>query len=205
MSLFDTPKEEKIDVNNILEKYKQSVRELTDKTVKEIEEKLGKEIEEKTRKEIESEMYKKCKDCHRLKYSFGSELNEFINKNCEHKFTMTNIDVFLLKREQSRIMVIESKHSKEREKPVQVEALKMFVGMAKALEYQQNDLIKQGKILPKRWKLDVYTVFGDAPYDEGAVIKRTSDNERFTFSKSELISFLEFKKDLDTIVKDKPF
>ena len=112
---------------------------------------------------------------------YASDLNKFIDEYCSHEMYCINIDCLLMKVSQKRIRFIEFKHTIE-------DYPKSEKSVLRTLRYL---LTKNGE-----WKTEFFVVMGDPPFDITHIFD-LDGNELKTFtSKIELISWLNFEKEL---------
>jgi hypothetical protein len=107
---------------------------------------------------------------------YGSDLNKFIDQNCNREMTVNNIDLIMYKVSKNHIRIIESKHELE--------------NMPKS---QYNLLCKLAELRTiGRCTFEVYIIKGDPPYLESKIIN-LSDKKVANVTKDMLIKFLNFE------------
>ncbi len=124
-----------------------------------------------------------------LKY-YGSALNKFVDKNCDHKMTAINVDLIIQKVYLKRLRLIESKNYNESMKRGQERLFRNF-------------LPKLFKILNKTvimdYKFDIFLVRGNYPYDSKTAIECLISKKIKFVDKNELIKFLNFDLEFEEI------
>ena len=103
---------------------------------------------------------------------YGSDLNEFVAKNCKKDMVVNNIDLIINDYKNKNIRIIESKHRNEK--------------LSKGQEILLKQLSKMG--------INTYVIYGDPPYDEAKVYSFQNKQTKI-FNKSELILFLDNRID----------
>ena len=117
---------------------------------------------------------------------YGSDLNEFVDENCNHQMTAMNIDLIMHKEYRKSIRIIESKHSNEHMKTGQRKLLKLLA------EHQDNVSTAIG------YTFEVFIIYGDPPYYTVKVVQ-LKDDKSVEIDKQELIRFLEFEVPFDKL------
>lgn len=118
---------------------------------------------------------------------YGSELNKFVDENCNHEMTAMNIDLIMHKEYKKSIRIIESKRSTEGMKTGQRKLLKLLAGCQDAISAATG------------YTFEVFIIYGDPPYHT-ANIMRLKDDKVATVDKNILIKFLEFEIPFEQIV-----
>jgi len=115
---------------------------------------------------------------------YGSDLNKWVNKNCNKQMTAINIDLLMYKRSKRKMRIIESKHKYEEIPASQMELLRILAKWVKPL-------IDATKVLDFR----VYIVTADPPYTEARIVDLSTDIEYITVG-DDMRKWFEFEIDL---------
>jgi len=108
---------------------------------------------------------------------YGSELNEFIAKNCRQDMTVMNIDLITYDFKTKHIRIIESKHLGEKIGVGQGFLLKVLHGICK---------------LVTGYKIEVFIIRGNPPYD-WAYLESVTTGKRKKLKRQEIIDFINYE------------
>ncbi len=139
-----------------------------------------------SRVKLRREPCNKCRDgeyrnIKELNY-FGSDLNKYINKECSKEMTTINIDCLQYKRTKKTLRIIESKHSNEKMKGTQKEALDVLAKYFRILNLEQDDIF-----------FECYIVSADYPYEKARAHNLVTSETTVFNNQEDFKSFLEFK------------
>lgn len=124
-----------------------------------------------------------------LKY-FGSDFNKYLH-NCSKEMSVINIDTVQYKRSKKSLRLIEYKHSTESD-----------------MDYEQHEIYHildiflhnkiENKIITKSsigdWKINVYLVRGDSPFNT-IIVKNLTTNQIRIFNDEDVKKWCEFEID----------
>lgn len=119
---------------------------------------------------------------------YGSDLNEFVDKKCNHEMTAMNIDLIMYKALKKTIRIIESKHFNEGMKTGQEKLLRLLGRFS-------NDISKVTGL-----KFEVYIIYGNPPYEKAKIV-RLFDNQSTLVNQNTLIGFLDFNLTFDDLIR----
>ena len=119
---------------------------------------------------------------------FGSDLNKFINEKCTKEMSCINIDCVIFKKSIKKLIIIESKYPDEKIKYQQIFLLKMLYWIFYFAKKAGNNKLS-------KWDFNVWIVRGKPPYETANIIHPIT-NKTYTLNQSELIEWLEFRKEL---------
>lgn len=124
-----------------------------------------------------------------LKY-FGSDFNKYLN-SCSKEMSVINIDTIQYKRSKKSLRIIEYKHLSEMD-----------------MDYEQNEIYHvldvflhnkiENNIITKcsigDWKINVYVVRGDSPFNS-IIVNNLTTKQIKTFSGEDVKKWCEFEID----------
>lgn len=143
-----------------------------------------------------------------LKY-YGSPLNKFLSDNCRTPLVINNIDMVVHDYEKNRLRIIESKHSKEDATWSQMKVLnKLYIAFKTLAVYYAAD---DDPIKLEMPEIELCIIRGNPPYDKAVIIVEVLKNSGISYDRQggievnqeELISFLNFEKELIDIVNER--
>jgi hypothetical protein len=166
--------------------------------------------------------YSRLSDSYRTGHElieFNSDLNKFLHENCTKEMSVMDVDCITYKRSKRRLRFIESKHVSEGFTGYgQPELLQLLAKAATVFNYlfsifqQPGGFGRLEAFLPPsilgclgslgaRW--DVVIIWGNAPFDE-VMVHDLVGKHTYHLNKEQLISYLEFRSELEELECQEP-
>lgn len=136
---------------------------------------------------VQRQSYRNTKE--ELTY-YGSDYNKFLNKECNHKMTVINLDCVQYKRSKGIFRIVESKHKNEGMASTQKE---IFSILARIFRYLNS--------APIGIKFELFEIRGNYPYDEVVIIDYLKGTEYVCKDRLLFKKFSEFELSFEDLQK----